>query len=241
MPGSAIRCVEFLGPPGAGKTTLAWAVADEFRRRGVAVHLSLSARPGEVAPGDGAPAGPTRAAKLLGLLGGARDPLVDDLLRLMPLGTGLRARRRRRYLADLSAERGQGALALRDQGWLCAIAGLAHDSGRNQADDLDAALDLVPLPAIAVRVSVPCEVAEARLAQRLARQGRLERLLERPPADNIALTEVFDLVCDLFARRGRPLVDVSSRDHGTLAEGVRAVTEAVGAAATAPRLRGAAS
>jgi hypothetical protein len=46
--------VELFGPPGAGKTTLAGAIAARLRERGCGVELVLSHRPSECPPGSAA-------------------------------------------------------------------------------------------------------------------------------------------------------------------------------------------
>ena len=52
--------VEIFGPPAAGKTTLAHALAGQLRERGFAVDLALSYRPSELAGGGASRAVATR-------------------------------------------------------------------------------------------------------------------------------------------------------------------------------------
>ncbi len=241
--------VELIGPPGAGKTTLACAAAAEFERRGIPVHLSISARPGEPSSKSGAAPAPrsrgsfavlSRTAKLLDVLPGMpgatrTDPVADALMRLMPLAPGLRALRRRRYLAGLAQVGPEHELLLQDQGYLCAIAGLALDSGRTGDRALVAALDLAPLPEIAVRVDVPRGIADDRLRRRRRQLGRAERLLERAAADTFRLGEVFDLIEVLLEDRGRSVLRVSGQDQASLEAAVSAMVEAVQAHRTTRR------
>ncbi|OSP53627.1 hypothetical protein [Pseudoruegeria sp. SK021] len=232
--------VELIGTPGSGKTTLALAVAAECAQRGFPARLSISARPGEISSASAGlmprrltrgPARGSRAAKLgsalLGLLGaGWKEPISYSLLRLMPLPGKLAGLRRRRYISSLAAEPSNG-LSLQDQGYVCAIAGLALDSGSIEKRTLAEALDLVPLPQILVRVDVAPEITEARLRQRLLQQTPGGRFFERSAEDNPSLVKVFDLIENLLARRRCTVLHVSGQDQSGLEEAVSAIIAAV--------------
>ncbi|SNT28774.1 hypothetical protein SAMN05421757_109181 [Tropicimonas sediminicola] len=166
----------------------------------------------------------SRAAKLADVLfGNARqDPVADALLKLLPIDGSLRELRRRRYLASLAASAGEG-LALRDQGYICAVAGLALDSGRTDEEILAEALRLVPLPDITVRIEVAPSVTRARLEERLSGQGRVYRFLERSPDANPGLASVFDTIEGLLEGSGRRVLRVSGACRDDLEAGVAAI------------------
>jgi thymidylate kinase len=236
--GDAPACIiEMIGPPGCGKTTLALAAAEALGEAGVATRLVLSPRPGDPQAGSAA-----RLRKLVAILmasaSGRREPVGERLMRLMPVPGALAAARRRRYLAGLAAGRGDGVV-VQDQGYLCAIAGLALDSGQVEAAALRRALELVPLPDLAIRVSVPADVVEARLRQRHAGLGRSGRLLERPATDNRRIEDILDRIEREFRQRDRRILHVAGGSREDLGRAVSAVVAAV-LAAPRPGWRGAA-
>lgn len=225
--------IEIIGPPASGKTTLAVALAARLKRSGHAVQLAISARPEE-------PTGTLRQKSRLGKLAEVlaqvvhRDPVTDALLQLMPIRGRLTALRRRRYIAHLGQIAATHGVLVQDQGYLCAIAGLAIDAQRSDSGTLDRAVNLVPLPDLVVRLCVPEAITAARLEQRHQRLGPGQRLLERGMADNRRLENVFDRLADLLAQRGRCVLRFPVRDHASLDTAVTEIVGAVPRAGTAP-------
>lgn len=236
--------IEIFGPPGAGKTTLARAAAADLARHGLAVRLAISARPSESVASRRF-ALTSRLSKLGGAVSQilSSDPVTERLLKLMPLPRWSASLRRRRYIAGLARFARVDGVLVQDQGYLCAIAGLALDSKRTDESIIAQALDVVPLPDIAVGLCVSNEVSAKRLNQRHANQGIAVRVLERPPADNECLEQIFAVIDAKLQMRSLSVLRVFGRDQSDLKAAVSLITKgalAIDHARALGRLHGAA-
>jgi len=234
--------VEFVGAPGAGKTTLALAVAAALRASGATLSLAMSTRPGEL-PDGAMPRAPARAIAVRIARAieprrrscGPGDAAGRRLLFLMPLANPVARARRRRYLARLDCEGACDApLLLRDQGYLCAVAGLALDAGCADQRSLGAAIRTVPLPDLAIRPRIPDGLRRERLLRRLERQSWAERLLERSPDESVALEAIFDLMEAALGAAGCPVFSVPGDDVAATGAAVAAIRQGM-LRATVPR------
>lgn len=229
--------IEIFGPPAAGKTTLARAVVADLALHGLDVQLAISARAEETGAGRMSALG-ARLSKL----GGAAaqiiwsDPLAEALLHLMPLPHWSASLRRRRYISGLARFAFVDRLLVQDQGYLCAIAGLALDSKRSDDRTLERALDVIPLPDIAVRLCVSLDISGIRLGQRHAKQGFAARALERSPTHTNALEDIFALIDAKLQMRNLRVLRVSGQDHSDLQSAVKLIATTALARVQARRL-----
>jgi thymidylate kinase len=240
--------IELFGPPAAGKTTLAHALATALEKNGFDVQLIVSSRPAErrsiqventralswcrtalIAP-------LSRAAKLVSaapiLLAGARsDELTASLMDLIPPRTLLWSVRHRRFLSLLSRSWKMASTSDRvvifDQGFLTALCSMALLARSIDRSVIVRGLTLIPRPNLLIRLDAPRETLEARLRARLDRQGALERLFEFDLQTNLRQIETTNDVAHMLQEQGGRMMHVSSLDHRLLEKAVnRIVREA---------------
>jgi thymidylate kinase len=239
--------VELFGPPAAGKTTLAHALATALEKNGCSVELIVSSRPAERGPIQvesarawarcrAALAAPlSRAVKLVSavpiLLGAQNDDITANLMDLLPPRTLLWSVRYRRYLSLLSSSWKSASTSDRivifDQGFftaLCSLALLAQSADRGT---IERGLRLVPRPNLLIHLDAPRETLEARIRERLRRQGAVERLFEFDLQTNLEQIETTNEVAYMLQEQGAHMMHVSCLDRGLLEAAVdRVVREA---------------
>lgn len=219
--------IEFLGPPCAGKTTLAKALTMALRAHGHDVRLVSSWRPSEQRDGPASVGRHGDAARRLaraitemGHLIRNRSVQADHtdmtktLLTLLPPRQALWKLRMYQYIARLannwSGVSNDPRITVFDQAFIQAVYSLAVLAGRADREIIERAMTLIPIPDLLVRVTVAGDVLADRLAQRHNSHGRLERLLEVSPSVNLASAALFDTLDAVLCRLGVPVVEIES-------------------------------
>jgi thymidylate kinase len=233
--------IELFGPPAAGKTTLAHALATALEKNGFDVQLIASSRPAERGSIQVdstralswcriALAAPlSRAAKLVSaapvLLAGARsDELSASLMDLLPPRSLLWSVRYRRFLSLLSRSWKMASTSERivifDQGFLTALCSMALLARSVDRSVIVRGLALIPRPNLLIRLDAPRETLEARLRARLGRQGALERLFEFDLQTNLQQIETTNEVAHVLQEQGGRMIHVNSLDRRLLEKAV---------------------
>lgn len=238
--------VELFGPPGAGKTTFAQALAARLHEHGHAVDLILSHRPGERSPCDKSPVSDRRRRQILPMisrlagpfgkmLSMARHPFAVSrdvtaaltLIRVMPPPDVLWQLRLTQYLMRLSQTWAQaadaGRIVLLDQAYVQAVCSLAMLSGTTDETLISQALDHAPKPDLAVLLSAPTEVVKIRLRDRERHASRMERLLELDLATNLKSLAIVECLDAVLRKKGMQVAYAASLDQGSLRESVERV------------------
>jgi thymidylate kinase len=229
--------IELFGPPAAGKTTLAHALATALEKNGFDVELIVSLRPAERASVGieskravswcrTALADPLcRAAKFVGaapvLLASPQiDAFPANLMDLLPPRTLFRRVRIRRFLYLLSHSWKMASTADRivifDQGFVTALCSMALLARSVDRSSIVRGLALIPRPDLLVRLDAPRETLEARLRARLGRQGALERWFEFDLQTSLRQIGTTAEVAHMLAAQGGRMMDVWSLDRRLL-------------------------
>jgi thymidylate kinase len=242
--------IELFGPPGAGKTTFAHALAAYLREHGRVVELILSYRPAEPSSAVGAgiadPMQHQAAAVVrrvtrpaVEMLTMVRHPVANsrdvrtaaDLIRLLSPKSLIWSMRMRQYIIRLSHawQRASQAshIVLFDQGFVQAVCSLAL-LGRTPDDALIArALGCVPKSDFLIRIDAPRGTLESRLRDRERHQSAIERLFELDLETNLDSMRIVDHLDDLLWRQGRSAIAATSLDWHSLRESLERIEQRI--------------
>jgi hypothetical protein len=226
--------LEMFGPSGAGKTTMATALAAHLRGLGYTVTPLIGVR-----------ANPLKRAVLKCFASAcfltAAGPMagVESVLKVLPPRDRHWFVRMHWHLALLhrewSAAQSSDAITIFDQGWIQAVTSLIMLSGETDHQRVMRALAIVPQPDLLIRFEAPRELLEARLRNRRRNSGALQRLLEINLQDSLDHVNHVDLVSDLVSTAGLPMIRISSVDADGFNLALGKITDAVLARTRPPR------
>jgi thymidylate kinase len=242
--------IELFGPPGAGKTTFARALAARLRERGHTVDLVLSQRPAERSPHEIRSASDLSTQQISSMirrlsrpfaemLTMARHPFTSshdvgtalNLIKILPPSSTLWSLRLAQYLSRLSRAWFQasntGHIVLFDQAFVQAVCSLVLLGGVIDELLISHALDEIPKSDLLVRLDAPTEILAARLRDRERHESRIERLLELDLATNLRSLAIVDCLQGLLLKQGRPVMNAASLDQHSLNETVEQVEKQI--------------
>lgn len=240
--------VEFFGPPGVGKTTLAVALSNRLRQGSSEVELVTSYRPREKRPLPLASrercgrasdaiqrlARPTKEMLLtaIALSASSRETTTaSKLMMLLPPGNAIWSLRLRQYLLRLSrswhACRPPKRITIYDQAFVQAVCSLVLLTPTVNHRHAACALKCIPAPDLLVQLSAPNMILEERLIERERHQSKLERWLEFDLATNLRSITVLDQLRTILAQQGRSVLQVPCGGRRSLNDAVGDVEQLV--------------
>ncbi len=232
--------VEFFGPAGAGKTTVATALWAALRARGTPAQLVLDGHVVAASAHRRQRGALPLSAQLAKFAGGVRalfpdervDPFVGQLLAILPPGDRIREMRIRRYAADLCQtwreNRRPGEVLILDQGFvtlLCSLALLAEPVDRSA---LSRGLAMVPPSDLLIHVEAARPTIEDRLQERVQRRRGFERLLGNKVSRWLRQAELASTLDGLIAERDGAVLRVRSENRADVDAAVETVMAEIG-------------
>jgi thymidylate kinase len=242
--------IELFGPPGAGKTTFARALAARLRERGHIVDLVLSQRPAERSSHEVRSASDLSTQQISSMIRRLTRPFAEmltmarhpftishdvgtalNLIKILPPSNTLWSLRLAQYVSRLSRAWFQasntGHIVLFDQAFVQAVCSLVLLCGVVDELLISHALDAIPKSDLLVRLDAPTEILEARLRDRQRLESRIERLLELDLATSLRSLAIVDCLHELLRKGGRPIMNAASLDQHSLNEAVEQVEKQI--------------
>jgi thymidylate kinase len=242
--------IELFGPPGAGKTTFARALAARLRERGHTVDLILSQRPAERSPHEIRSASDLSTQQISSMIRRLTRPFAEmltmarhpftishdvgtalNLIKMLPPSNALWLLRLAQYVLRLSRSWFQasntGHVVLFDQAFVQAVCSLVLLSGVVDELLISNALDAIPKSDLLVQLDAPTEILEARLRDRQRLESRIERLLELDLATSLRSLAIVDCLHELLRKGGRQIMNAASLDQPSLNEAVEQVEKQI--------------
>lgn len=218
--------IELLGPSGAGKTTIAEALALRLRQEGYAVR-TVGGRRSHLLP------------RLLAWIvraiqswspGAPQPRLATAVMDLLPPRSflwSLRLKAHLYYLCEMSIGAAGANITLLDQGYVQAICSLVLLSGIVDRRRIGNALACVPKSDLVIRVDAPLEAIKVRLLERRQRLGWIQRLLELDLHTSLKQVKIVELLSEMLAREERRSVAISCLDKRSLAVAIETIMSEV--------------